>query len=134
MNGVTRKSLIVAGVLIAGAAVWIFAPKLRPGPTENQLTLIDTGWESDTKFGESVYMTFQATELPEDAWNDFGPFALNLCNQFASQVVQYVKEKTGESNPASISVVVRKGNSMFGTYQRTHFAYADGACGRDLQP
>ncbi len=127
-----RKVLLFLWLLIAGAAVWFFAESLQPAPKENRVTLIKKGWDSDIRFGEIAFLTFRATELTEGAWDDFVPFARNLCNQFASQVIRNVKEETVKSNPASIKVTVlnvsRKPSSIKGTY----FAVTNGTCGRDL--
>jgi hypothetical protein len=105
-----RKYLVPGlGLLLIAAIGWAVLSATDRAPGEAKLRLVDTGWLSDSKTGEGVYMTFEADALPPGGIKDFGESIASICNQFVGTAIPFVSEKTGKQNPQSVVITIKHG-------------------------
>ena len=112
----------ICGLTVAGSTL---AQQKPPG---QDVVLVDAGWETQSSYGEGVFMVFQATVVPDKIWADFSDTGRNMCNAFSPDIVPKVLELMKKANPAFVSIMLKKGNSVFGSYRRVYYTYEDGKC------
>jgi hypothetical protein len=127
-----RRTTAIFSVITVVGLVALLAIGTYPHKSDIVATkLIDTGWQVDSRYGEGVFMTFEADTLPGlDATG--GAIGQELCNSFVAHVVPFVLGKTGKANPAFVMLTIRRGNDVVGTYWRTFYRLTSGKCGAEL--
>jgi hypothetical protein len=127
-DGALKHTLRIAAIMLASIGYGGVTPSEAQ---EVKFNLIDTGRLSDDTRGEGIYATFQADTL--QSMDATGTSAgQQLCNAVLPQVLPWVLEKTGKTNPTFVAVTVKKGSSFVGIYWRAFYSLAEGKCGDEM--